>query len=375
MHLVAAAIAALAVGGVGAWLARRVGFWGFWVAAAMLIAVLSVAAAAALPGASFVPLLCAIAAGVAALPCMASLVKSRVPAPWAADFAALLPAVVIFATLLPLLRFLYTALGSLAWPLLTLMLALGSCMLLPLLAAASGRARRGLIAVAALVTIGGFAITLYLPTYSADWPERINVEYWIEADTGQSHYLVRCDSLRLPAALAAVAQFDPVLRPRFRGSAARGFYTAAPTVALSAPELTFTSQPSQASPGVDARTDFKLQLRSIRGAPQAVVVFPPSARVTNVSVATAQGPLRTKLHKLSSGATLLEFVALPAAGAAFAVTVAGQSPVAVQVFDASYGLEAGKFLAQARPKNAVSSQDGDLTVVHRTVSLDPAADR
>lgn len=30
-------------------------------------------------------------------------------------------------------------------------------------------------------------------------------------------------------------------------------------------------------------------------------------------------------------------------------------------------------LQRARPANAASSQDGDLTVVHRTVSLDPAA--
>jgi hypothetical protein len=85
--------------------------------------------------------------------------------------------------------------------------------------------------------------------------------------------------------------------------------------------------------------------------------------------------VRTKLRKLSSGATLLEFVSLPAEGVAFAVKVAGTLPVAVQVFDASYDLEAGKSLAEARPQNAASSQEGDLTVVHRTVSLDPAADR
>jgi hypothetical protein len=85
--------------------------------------------------------------------------------------------------------------------------------------------------------------------------------------------------------------------------------------------------------------------------------------------------LRAKLRTLSSGATLLEFVTLPAEGVAFAVKIAGSLPAAVQVFDASYRLEAGKSLTEARPHNAVSSQEGDLTVVHRTVSLDPAADR
>jgi hypothetical protein len=381
MHLVAAAIAALAVSGANAWLSRRVGFWGFWMTAASLVAVLSVATAVAIPGASFVPLLAAIAAGVGGLPGCMNLVRSRQPAPWATDLAALLPALVIFLTLFPLLRFLYMALGSLAWPITTLLLTLGSSTLLPLLAVASRHARRGVVATAALVAVGGLAVTLYLPTYSAKWPERINVEYWLEADTGQSHYLVRCDSLRLPPALAAAVHFDPVPRPRFLGSAALGFYAAAPRLALAAPELALTSHPtpaspaSPASPPASAGTDFNLRLRSTRGAPQALVVFPASAHVKDITVATPQGPLRTKLRKLSSGATLLEFVSLPAEGVAFAVKVAGTLPVAVQVFDASYDLEAGKSLAEARPQNAASSQEGDLTVVHRTVSLDPAADR
>jgi len=66
------------------------------------------------------------------------------------------------------------------------------------------------------------------------------------------------------------------------------------------------------------------------------------------------------------------------AGLRFAVA-APAAPMAVRVFDESYGLpEAlpdGKKLQQARPKNATSSQDGDVTVVQRTVYLDPAAGR
>jgi hypothetical protein len=50
----------------------------------------------------------------------------------------------------------------------------------------------------------------------------------------------------------------------------------------------------------------------------------------------------------------------------------------VQVFDQSYGLpegSAGASLQQARPPNATSSQEGDITVVQHTVLLDPAAGR
>jgi hypothetical protein len=375
MHIAAAAIALLAAGGASAWLARRARFWGFWVAASLFGTMLTVASAVVIPGASFVLLLTAIAAGVGALPSTVSLARARVRPRWAADFAALLPVLVIFAAVFPLLLFLYMALGSLAWPLSTLVLCLAAATLLPLLAAASDRAQQRVIAAAALIAVGGALVTLGLPTYSADWPERINVEYWLDADTGQSHYLARCESLRLPAALAAAAHFDPVPRPRFVGSASLAFYATAPGLALAAPELRLTSQPLTTSQPAGFATHYELRLRSARSAPEALVVFPASAQVEDIALTTAAGPVRAKLSKLRSGATLLDIVALPPVGVEFSIDAAGRLPVAVQVFDQSYDFPAGRTLQRARAANATSSQDGDLTVVHRTVSLDPAAGR
>jgi hypothetical protein len=382
MHVAAAAIAFLAAGIAHVWLARRAGFWGFWGSASLLVAVLSVACAVAVPGASFVLLLTAAAAGLGALPATIDLARSRVPARWAADIAALLPCLVIFGGVFPQLRFLYSGLGSLGWPLSTLVLCFGTSMLLPLLAAASARARRRVIAAAALLALGGTAITLSLATYSADWPERINLEYWLDFDTGRSNYLARCDSSRLPAALAAAAHFDPVPHPRFAGSAETAFYAAAPKLELAAPELSLTSPPQASSspqaslPASSASsTHFELRLRSVRGAPEALVVFPASAQVAQIALRTPAGLIRTQLSPLRSGATLIDFVSLPAAGVEFSFDAAGRSPVAVQVFDQSYDFPAGQVLQRARPPNATSSQDGDVTVVHRTVSLDPAADR
>jgi hypothetical protein len=366
MHVAAAAIALLAAGGASHWLARRAAFWGFWTAAALLGAVLSVASAVVIPGASFVPLLGAVAAGLGALPATLGLVKF-------VNFAALLPAFVTFAALFPLLLFLYPALGSLAWPVSTLVLGLGAATLLPLLAAACGRARRQVIATAALFAVGGALLTLGLPTYSADWPERVNLEYWWDADTGQSHYLARCDSLRLPAALAAAGHFDPVPRPRFAGSGSLSFYAAAPKLEFAAPRLEDTAQSTSASPAEGSAVHYQLRLRSPRGAPEALVVFPASAHVADIALTTASGPARAPLTRLRSGATLLDIVSLPAGGVEFSVDAAG--PMTVQVFDQSYDFPQGGTLQRARPPNAASSQDGDLTVVHRTVSLHPTADR
>jgi hypothetical protein len=375
MHIAAAAIALFAAGCVSAWLARRAGFWGFWVAASLLGAVLSVASALFIPGTSFVVLLWSIAAGVGALPSTVSLMRSRAGMQ-TADFAALLPALVFFAAAFPLLGFLYAALGSLAWPLSTLMLGLGAATLLPLLAAASHRARRQVMATAALFAVGGAVVTLSLPTYSAEWPERINLEYWLDADTGQSHYLARCGSSRLPATLAAAAHFDPVPRPRLAGRGSLAFYAAAPTLALAAPELLLTAQPTPASRAGGSATHYEFRLHSLRGAPEAFVIFPADAQVAEIALATAAGPVRAKLKQLRNGATVLDIVSLPAAGVDISLEAAGRLPLAVHVFDQSYDFPAGgAALQRARPPNATSSQDGDLTVVHRTVSLYPAADR
>ena len=371
MHIASAAIALLAAACAGIWLARRAGFWGFWLAVNVFVAILSVASAIAVPGASFVLLLTAIAAGLGALPTALTWARSRVPTRCATDIAALLPCLVIFAGLFPQLIFLYAGLGSLAWPLSTLLLCFGTSALLPLLAVASLRVRQRVLAIAALIALGGTAITLSVPTYSADWPERVNLEYWLDVDSGQSHYLARCDSLQLPAALAAAAHFDPVPHARFAGSASAAFYAAAPKLELAAPELILTSPPASSA----SASHFELRLRSTRGAPEALVVFPASAQVAQIALRTPAGLVSAPLTPLRSGATLVDFVSLPAAGVEFSVEAAGHSPMAVQVFDQTYEFPTKQGLQRARPPNATSSQDGDVTVVHRTVSLVPAADR
>jgi hypothetical protein len=371
MHVAVAAIAVLLAAVTGDRLARRAGFWGFWMASALLIAVVATTSALLVPGASFVCLLSAGAAALAALPCTIGIARTGAPASWARGVAGLVPPLAFFATAIPIVRFLYTALGSLAWPIATLVLCLGTTTLLPLFAEATRLARRSVIVVAAGATMLGAVVTLSAPTYSAEWPERVNLEYWLDADSGQAHYLARCDSRRLPAALGAAGHFDAAPRPRFPGSEAPAFYAAAPVMALAAPELTLTAAPSSPSPGV---THFEFRLRSMRGAPEAWVVFPAGARVDAVEFAAAAAPLPAKLAKLKQGATLIDVVGLSPEGVRFSMDAAGPVPLTVQVFDQSYEFPE-KVLLRARSADATSSQDGDLTVVHRTVSLDPAAGR
>jgi len=376
MSIAAAFMALLTAGSVSAWFARRAGFWGFWLGSTLLIALLTVAACALTPGASFALLLASVAAGLAALPCVLGLWRSRPPTRAAADFAVLIPCFVIFTALAQMLLLLYAALGTVAWPISTVALCLTTSWLLPLLANATRRDRQRVIVASALLTLGGMVGTLLLPTYSADWPQRMNIEYRFDADQAQAHWWVQPASLHLPTALAGAAKFDPLPRARYPGSAPLGFVADAPLLKLAQPELApISATPS--APGGSSRTHYELRLRSPRGAPTAFVIFPASADIREVVVATAVGPQHAKLQKLRSGATRFGVVGIPAAGLEFGID-AMASRQAVQVFDQSYGLpegSAGASLQQARPPNATSSQEGDITVVQHTVLLDPAAGR
>jgi hypothetical protein len=273
---------------------------------------------------------------------------------------------------------LYSALGAPAWPIGTVELGLTAGFVLPLLGIATGAFRQRLTWLAAATTFGAICITVLLPSYSASWPQRVNVEYWIDGDSGRAYWWLQAASLHLPSVMGEAVKFERVPRERFPGYPLKGFFADAPALQLAPPELTQISS-SGASPGHGASpAHLELLLRSARGAAVAFVVFPAAAKVQGIEVETPSGPLRIELHQLRNGSTVLQAPGIREAGLRFAINVPA-APLTAQVFDESYGLPGelpdGKKLEQARPKNATSSQDGDVTVVQRTVHLDPAAGR
>jgi hypothetical protein len=191
--------------------------------------------------------------------------------------------------------------------------------LLPLLAVASGRVRSRIIAAAALVAAGGVVCTLCLPVYSAAWPERVNVEYWVDADTGQTNYLVRCDSSRLPATLAAAAHFDPAPRPRFAGGAAQAFYAAAPRLALPEPELQLDSLPSMVPGAASGRREEAWKYTSLRPVSDASFLQPVTSlagdstllarlpRINAPHIVFVDGQFRPELSTLPLGVEFSRF--------------------------------------------------------------------
>ena len=370
MHIGFATLSLLTTTAIAAWFGRRAGFWGFWFGASMLVALLSLAIALIIPAAGYVDLLAALAAALGFVPSAWALRQGRRPSQGAADFAVLFPGLIALSLLMPLLLLLYPALGAPAWPIGTVTLCVTAAFLLPLLGNATRPARLRLTLIAAVATFGAICITVLLPTYSQGWPQRVNVEYWLDADSGRAHWYTQTASLRLPGAMDETTKFDPVPRDRFPGYPLKGFFGEAPVLKLAAPELT---QISAESPG-----RMELLLRSARGAPKAFVIFPASANIHDIEIATSAGPLHAKLQTLRNGSTVVLAPGMSQAGLHFWVN-APAAPMTAQVFDESYDLPGelpdGHKLQLARPKNATSSQDGDITVVQRTVRVDPAAGR
>jgi hypothetical protein len=376
MHVGFAALSLLATTAIAAWFARRAGFWGFWFGASMLVALLSLGIALIIPAAGYVDLLAALAAALGFVPSAWALKQGRRPSQGAADFAVLFPGLIALILLLPLLLLLYPALGAPAWPIGTITLCVTAAFLLPLLGNATRPARLRLTLIAAAATFGAICITVLLPTYSKNWPQRVNVEYWIDADSGRAHWYTQTASLHLPSAMDATTKFDPVPRDRFPGYPLKGFFAEAPALKLAAPELTQISGAANSGTGAPGRVE--LLLRSARGAPKAFVIFPASANIHDIEIATSAGPLHAKLQTLRDGSTVVLASGMSEAGLHFWIN-APAAPMTAHVFDESYDLPeelpVGNKLQQARPKNATSSQDGDITVVQRTVRVDPAAGR
>jgi hypothetical protein len=370
MSMVCAALAAGAAAISSHWLAKRAGFWGFWLGAVLLLSLSAELIAALRPGTGFLSLLAAGVAIIAVIPSLRAIGSGGKSSYWNMSSAALAPAWMWFALLIPLVSLLYPAVGSVAWLIDTLLLGLGATLLLPLLAAASGTLRRRLIAVAAVASILGVVATFTLPTYSAAWPQRVNFEYQLDIDKHRSVWVAEPDSMKLPAAIAAAADFDVKPRLEYLGGWVRAFYAPAPWSDLAPPLLTLGSVQAQSA----GKTRYDVHLQSMRGAPEVDVSFPGTAQIREIILDGASGERRVPLFTAQNGMTRLHVVGLEPQGMDFAIEVQGAS-LEAKLFDQSYSLPGGQFLQHLRSPEATSSQDGDTTIVQHTVMLDPTAGR
>ena len=343
------------------WLAKRSSFWDLWAAVQTLNCLLCLTAALAAPELSFlflIPLLAAIASAVPAA-------LSAKPPPWMRAFAVLLPLLAAASVTLPLTRFLYQALGALGWCLTSALVGIGVLGLAPLLARATARTRRIFIGVPLACLLICTGITWTLPVYSTAWPQRLNLDYILDADSGHAQWLALPDSGRLPAKVRAAAAFETAARAPYPGSAERGFLAPAPPLPLAAPELLVQSATLESG-----LVHYDVRLSSARQAPEMYLLFAATDQVDHAELETERGPLRVRLWSWPNGATVLDLKTVEDAAVEVRFTMVAEATPRVELLDLSFAVpEQAAPLLAARSAEAIASQDGDVTMVARTIPL------
>jgi MFS family permease len=343
------------------WLAKRSGFWGLWVAVQSLNALLCLILAAYVPDVTFlflVPLLVALASAVPAA-------LAAKPPPWMRAIAVLLPLLAAASVTLPLTRFLYSALGALGWCVTSALVGFGVLGLAPLLARATARTRRIFIGVPIACVVICTGITWTLPVYSTAWPQRLNLDYVLDADSGHGQWVALPDSGRLPAKLRAAAPFETAARAPYPGSADRGFLAPAPLLPLPAPDLTVQSATLE-----NGLVHYEVRLSSARQAREMYLVFAAADHVEHAELQSERGPLRVRLWPWPNGATVLDLKTVDDAEVDVSFRMPAQATPRVELLDISFAMpEQGAPLLAARSTEATASRIGDVTMVARSIPL------
>ncbi|MBX3229005.1 MAG: M20/M25/M40 family metallo-hydrolase [Labilithrix sp.] len=346
-----AAIAAIELGAIGAglfvarWLADKASprtLWsGVWLGWALLGCVVAKVA----PGGSYLFVVPALAAGVLG------------SAPF--GVACVAPAVVAAVLVLALRVGLYDALGFTVAPLLALPPLLLATTLAPLLPATTKRAAPALGALA----VAGALVAALLPKYSAEHPQRVNVE--LRQDEGGARVFVDTGwgaalwgpppaaMLAAANATGATAQALPWMRA--------APYADHPRVEAAPPVFEVASAVDDGG-----HHRIKGRVRSARGAP-LVAFFFPKERHVEVKV---DG--RYAYTRAFGTGSLLAVVLAEGESVAVELDVSGSGAVAFELFDRTAGLPAGskaEAVARARQPAQTPSQDGDVTVLSTKLTL------
>ncbi|MBZ5694153.1 MAG: M20/M25/M40 family metallo-hydrolase [Acidobacteriia bacterium] len=347
--------------------ARRAGFWGLWTGVWAWWSLLSVVIAWQTPGLSYVVL---VPAGVAALAGLPATLPRRENGA-ASSVAAILPlaasAFLGFASAI----LLYDGIGNRGLVPIALAVGLILTPLAPICAdLRSAGGLRGLalpwipILTAALAAFAAIVV----PAYSAKAPERVNIEYWKDADSEMSQWIVQPESGRLPEPIRLAANFRFSERGAFPWENDAAFLAEAPNLDLAPPTFTVL----EVAQGENRRT-YRTLLRSERGAPVAAVFFPPDSNVESVRMGGLPlQPETQRFRSLRNGWVVYACAAMQAGGVEISFSVPLGKPVEVTAADMTYGLPPeGGFLLQSRPLTATPSQMGDVTLVSRRVQLLP----
>jgi hypothetical protein len=283
---------------------------------------------------------------------------------------AVLPVLGAGFALIPSLLLTYPALGTAAWPIITAALGLGLLGLAPMLADASPPALRLYVGLAAMVVVAGAGLSLIRAPYSAQLPQRTVIWYALDADSGRAQWLVKTDSHRLHTELPLGP--DAASAPNAAAASVTVPYIApAAPLSLPAPQLEVLGR--EASGTV---TSYRLRIASARAAPELELAVPGALSATAVTVANGGPAQSTRPWHAPDHTAWFKFIGVPREGLELRLDLAAGADLPIRIIDRSYGLPRTAAAQQpTRSAEATSSQDGDLTVVYRSVRLGAAGSR
>jgi len=359
------ALAVVVIHGIA--FAKRARFWGLWAGVWTWWALGGVVLALFEPGMSYILQVPVCVAMIVGLPIVAFR-KDSAFGQWLAGIIPMAAAAIVGFTPLILL---YSALGVPALALIAIFVALVLTPLVPLcvdLGDADGLLAVSIPGVPIIVTGLAMFAAVVVPAYSAQAPERVNLQFWQDADSGKAQWVVEPESGKLPVPISLAASFRMGRGDEIPWDKSPAYLSNAPAQDLSAPSFTVLD-----SAVIGNKRQFDALLRSERGAPAAAVMFPPDSGVEAVHMEDVAVPPETaRVRNYFNGWYVYASPSMPARGVELSFLLPMGKPVTVVVIDHSYGLpDAGQFLTNARPLTAVPSGEGDLTIVSRRVQLNP----
>jgi hypothetical protein len=332
----------------GAWLGRRAGEAGVWAGAWLPWCALGLIAAWQVPGASYLFLAPAVVAGLVALAPRSRGRPSRT--------TSFIPAAVAGLLWLPPLSRSYDTLGWRILPAVAALLALVLATAAPSWAAVTPR-RFLLPAAAALAALVLAGLSLAVPRATRERPERLNLDYFLDASAGRASWLASPESGALPPSLSAAAPFQKRPHPLPWGDP--NFQATAPRLELPGPTLELVES-SADTRGVRLR----VRMRSHRGAPVTRMAI-PAAGLVEVLHVQGQGlpPAKPPTRIVEGGWRFVSVLTTPPEGVEVELLLA-PGPAEIQVLDRSNGLpDAAAALRAARPEWCSPTASGDVVVV------------
>ncbi len=346
---------------------RHAGFLSLWAGVWIGWAILSIASAIYTHGIAYLFPLVLCAAVLSAIP----LVFSRTETFRQGLAAGLVPLVIATVTGFEVAILLYSALGNRLLVGIAVVVALLLTPFAPFCAdllEVRGLSRIALQTVAIIATVLAALASVVVPAFSAKSPERINIDFWQDGDSGKSVWIVEPESHRLPEPIQLAAHPTRQNAGPFPWSTTTSFVADAPHQDLAPPTFTILESSEEGS-----RRAYRTLMRSERGAQNVMVFFPPDSGVESVRMEDEPIPPQSeRLRRYLKGWTFLNCLTVPAKGVELSFTLPIGKSVVVQTFDETYGLPPeGTFLIKSRPLTATTSGDGDISLVSRRVELNP----